>query len=41
MHRVIHDLWALLREMISYVFAARKVQISMCPILEIVEVMAV
>jgi hypothetical protein len=41
MHRVIHDLWTLLREMISYVFANRGVQINMCPILESVGVMDV
>ena len=41
MHRVIHDLWTLLREMISYVFATRRVQISTCPILESVVVMVV
>jgi hypothetical protein len=41
MHRVIYDLWDLLREMNSYGFATRKVQINMRQILQIVGVMAV
>jgi len=33
-HRVFHDLWTLLQEVISYVFVIKKVHINMCPILD-------
>ena len=33
LYRVIHDLWTLLQEVISYVFVIKKVHINMCPIL--------
>ena len=33
MYRVIHDLWTLLQEMISWVFVIKKVHINMWPIL--------
>jgi hypothetical protein len=33
-HRVFHDLWTLLQEVISKVFVIKKVHINMCPILD-------
>jgi len=40
-YRVFHDLWILLQEVISYVFAIKKVHINMCPILDGYGVMTV
>jgi len=34
LHRMIHDLWTLLQEMISYDFVIKKVNIDICPSLD-------
>jgi len=41
LYRVFHDLWTLLQEVISLVFVIKKVHISMCPILDGYEVLAI
>ena len=33
-HRVFHDLWTLLQEVIPLFFVMKKVHINMCPILD-------
>jgi hypothetical protein len=33
-YRVIHALWTLIREMISYIFVIKTVYIIICPILD-------
>ena len=33
LYRVIHDLWTLLQEVISWVFVIKKIHINICPIL--------
>ena len=41
LYRVFHDLWTLLREMISQVFVIKKFHINVCPILDGYGVMGV